>query len=171
MRGSAKLAVVLLATVPVLQACSMFGEKPERHYASQANPDCARLQPVANGGDLTRADMETWLQTTFKSADADGNGELSMTEVAPINAQLHALNVNAAPVMDINGDGRINFQEFGSGWKTMFDLCAHGGGDVVSQNDMGRSPNVNGPVGPAQRTSKPGSSTDTSNNKGGLPRH
>jgi len=174
MRGSAKLAVVLLATVPLLQACSMLGgDKPARRYASQTNPDCARLQPVANpGADLTRPQMEAWLQTTFKKSDTDGSGELSMGEAAPVNESLRSLNVNAAPVMDLNGDGRINFQEFASGWRTMFDYCAHGGADVVSQNDMLRSPNVTGPVdAAAQRTSKPGSSTDTSNNKGGLPRH
>ena len=171
MRESAKLAVVLLVTVPLLQACSMFGGKPERHYASQANPDCARLQPIAQpGADLTRAEMETWLQTTFKKADVDNRGELTMAQVAPINQQLHNLNVNASPIIDMNGDGRINYQEFASGWRTMFDYCAHGGGDVVSQNDMQRSPSVNAPV-KTERTDKPGSSTDTSNNKGGLPRH
>jgi len=172
MRGSAKLAVVLLAAIPVLQACSMFGDKPQRRYASQTNPDCARLAPLVSrqDGDLPRADMEAWLQTTFKKSDGDSSGELSMTEVGPVNADLRSLNVNAAPVMDINGDGRINFQEFASGWRTMFDLCAHGGGDIVSQNDMQRSPNIAGPVR-VERTSKPGQSTDTSDQRGGRPRH
>jgi hypothetical protein len=176
MRGSARLAVVLLASAPLLQACSMFGGGEESHprrYASQQNPDCARLQPlvVSADGALSRADMETGLKASFKKYDADGSGELSMTEVAPANDALRALKVNAAPVMDWNGDGRINFQEFASGWRTMFDLCAHGGGDMVSKNDMERSPNVAAPPSTATAASKPGSSTDTSNNKGGLPRH
>lgn len=173
MRASAKLALGLLIAAPLLQACSMFGgSEPPRRYASQANPDCARLRPlvVREDGDLPRADLEAQLQATFKKADTDGSGELSMAEVAPVNESLRALNVNAAPVMDINGDGRINFAEYGSGWRTMFDYCAHGGGDVVSQNDMGKSPNVSARPGAPQRTSKPGSSTDTSSNKGGLPR-
>ncbi|MBI1212531.1 MAG: hypothetical protein GC190_13790 [Alphaproteobacteria bacterium] len=171
MRGSAQLALVLLATAPLLQGCSLFGDKPARHYATQANPDCARLRPLAApGADLTRTEMETWLQTSYKKYDADSSGELSMSEVAPVNQSLRDLNVNAAPVMDINGDGRINFQEFASGWRTMFDYCAHGSGDVVSQNDMQNSPNVSAPV-KAQRTSKPGASTSPDNNTGGLPRH
>jgi hypothetical protein len=174
MRGSAKLAAVLLASVPLLQACSMFGGgEPPRRYASQGNPDCARLQPlvVREDGDLTRADMDTSLQGMFKKYDTDGSGELSMAEVAPANDALRALNVNAAPVMDWNGDGRVNAQEFNSGWKTMFGLCAHGGGDVVSKNDMLKSPNVAAQPAGAKPVNKPGSSTDTSNSKGGLPRH
>ena len=174
MRGSAKLAVVLLATAPLLQACSMFGgtEPPPRRYASQANPDCARLQPlvVKEDGSLPRADMEAGLQASFKKYDTDGSGELSMTEVGPANDALRALKVNAAPVMDWNGDGRVNFQEFASGWRTMFDLCAHTT-DLVSKNDMERSPNVAARPSAPTAAGKPGSSTDTSNNKGGLPRH
>lgn len=171
MRRSIALIAVAAVTIPSLQACSMFGgDKPARHYASQANPDCARLAPLADpGSDLTRAQMETWLQTSFKKADADNSGELSMAEVAPTNQSLRALNVNAAPVIDMNGDGRVNFQEYASGWRTMFDYCAHGGGDVVSQNDMQRSPNVTAPV-KVERTDKPGSSTDTSTGGPSLPR-
>jgi hypothetical protein len=164
MRGSVKLAVVLLGVAPLLQACSMLGGgEPQRRYASQANPDCARLQPlvVRQDGDLPRADMEASLQATYKKADVDGSGELSQAEVAPVNESLRALNVNAAPVIDINGDGRVNFAEFGSGWRTMFDYCAHGGGNIVSQNDMSKSPNVAAQQGGAQRTTKPGESTST----------
>ena len=174
MRGSTRLALVLLGAAPLLQACTMFGGgEPTRRYAGQANPDCARLQPlvVRQDGDLPRADMDASLQATYKKADTDGSGELSMAEVAPVNEQLRALNVNAAPVMDINGEGRISFAEYGSGWRTMFDYCAHGGGDVVSQNDMSKSPNVAARPGAPTRTGKPGESTSTANNKGGLPRH
>jgi hypothetical protein len=173
MRGWAKVAVVLVAVAPLLGGCSMFGSKPERRYASQANPDCARLQPlvVREDGDLARTDMNTSLEAMFKKYDKDGSGELTMAEVAPVNDSLRALNVNAAPVMDWNGDGRVNFTEFASGWKTMFDLCAHGGGDVVSKNDMLKSPNVAAQPASAKPVNKPGSSTDTSSNKGGLPRH
>ena len=149
MRGSAKLAIVLLAAAPLLQGCSMFGGGGEAtthqpRYASQRNPDCARLQSLVSNpdGSLNHDEMEAALKAEFKKADKDGNGELSMSEVAPVNDALRAQNVGASPVMDWNGDGRVNFQEFAGGWRTMFDLCAHAGGTVVSKNDMQRSPNV-----------------------------
>jgi hypothetical protein len=174
MRGSAKLAVVLLAAAPLLQACSMFGGEasPPRRYASQGNPDCARLQPLVTSADgsLARADMETGLTLAYKKYDVDGSGQLSMSEVAPANDALRAQNVNASPVMDWNGDGRVNFQEFAGGWRTMFGLCAHGGGDVVTKNDMERSPNVAARPDQQQRTTKPGSSTDTKDRPNGKPR-
>ena len=162
MRRTAKFAIALLGTLPLLQACQMFGGGgggggPHR-YASQRNPDCARLQPLATAedGSLSRDDMEAVLKVKFKQADVDNSGELSMAEVGPINDALRAQNVGASPVMDWNGDGRVNFQEFASGWRTMFDLCAHGGGTVVSKNDMARSPNVAPPPpSPTAATSGP----------------
>ncbi len=165
MRSSVKLALVLLASAPLVQGCTLFGggEKP-RHYASETNPACARLKPLVTNpnGDLSKSEMEAALQALFKKADVDGSGELSMTEVAPTNDALRGLNVGAAPVMDVNGDGRINFQEFASGWRTMFQLCAHGSGDVVSQNDMQNTPRTDAPVKAPKSATKPGQSTDTS---------
>jgi hypothetical protein len=143
MRGSAKLAVVLLGVAPLLQACSMLGGgEPPRRTASQVNPDCARLKPlvVRQDGDLPRTDMEAQLQAAYKKADVDNSGDLSSSEASPVNESLRVLKLNAAPVMDINGDGRINFQEYASGWRTMFDYC--GSGDVVSQSDMQKSPST-----------------------------
>lgn len=178
MRGTAKLAIVLVGTLPLLQACQMFGgsSEPPRRYASQSNPNCARLQPLvtAQDGSLSRDDMEAALKAKFKQADLDNSGELSMAEVGPINDALRLQNVGASPVMDWNGDGRVNFQEFAGGWRTMFDLCAHGGGAVVSKNDMERSPNVAPPLtGTAAAKPKPGSSTkpEGSSTGGHVPGH
>jgi hypothetical protein len=152
MRGTAKLAIVLLASAPLLQACSMFGggggDAPRTpRYASQRNADCARLAPLVTNpdGSLNHDEMEAGLKLEFKRWDKDGNGELSSAEVGPLNDSLRAQNVGASPVMDWNGDGHVSFQEFAGGWRTMFDLCAHGGGQVVSKADMERSPNVTPP--------------------------
>jgi hypothetical protein len=83
--------------------------------------------------------MEEWLKTKYAAADRDGSGELTMAEAAPINDELRKQNVGASPVMDWNGDSRVDYQEFASGWKTMFDLCARGG-DIVLKSAMDRSP-------------------------------
>lgn len=149
----------------------MFGgddaPRPNR-YASQRNADCARLAPLVSNpdGSLSRPDMEVALKVEFKKWDKDGNGELSMAEVGPVNDALRAENVGASPVMDWNGDGHVNFEEFAGGWRTMFDLCAHGNGDVVSKADMERSPNVT-PPRPSPATTPAGSSGPKPEGSGG----
>src|SRR5262245_46065691 len=149
MRKAAKLAIVLLATGPFLQGCQtlgLSGGDPPRRFATQANANCARLQPLvtASDGSLSRTQMEDALKAKYAKADADKSGDLSAAEVAPINDELRRQNVGASPVMDFNGDGRVNYQEFGSGWKTMFDLCG-GGDEVVTQADMTHSPSIGKP--------------------------
>ena len=167
MRGMANVAIVILASSPMLQACQMFGgggDAATPRYASQRNADCARLAPLVtkDDGGLTREDMEAGLKLEFKKWDKDGNNELSMAEIGPLNDGLRAQNVGASPVMDWNGDGHVNYQEFASGWRTMFDLCAHGLGNTVTKADMSRSPNVAPPrtepveKPPAGSTTKPG---------------
>ena len=143
------LPVVLLSVA--LQACSMLGgedDPPQRHYASQgANADCQRLAPyVVNAdGTLSRADLTAGLQAEFKKWDKNGDGQLSQSESVPLNDYLRSLHVNASPVMDWNGDGHISFDEFASGWRTMFDLCLREGSEVVTKADLERSPNVTPP--------------------------
>jgi len=162
MRKTAKLAIVLSASVPLLQACSMFGGGGDAaprapRYASQRNADCARLAPLVTNADgsLSHDEMEAGLKLEFKKWDKDGNGELSSSEVGPLNDALRAQNVGASPVMDWNGDGHVSFQEFAGGWRTMFDLCAHDGGQVVTKADMARSPNVTPPRPTAAPTPAP----------------
>ena len=163
-RRTAKAAIALLlcVCVPGLQACQMFGgddSPPEHSYASRPNADCARLAPlvVNPDGSLTRGELEAGLKLEFKKWDTDGNGELSRSELEPLNEFLHSLNVGASPVTDWNGDGKVDFQEFASGWRTMFDLCDLDSDGVITKTEMGRSPNV-APPRPEPAAPKPDSS-------------
>ena len=140
--------MLLACLVP--PACQTLGGEPEhaRHesrYADQgSNADCERLAPfVVNAHDnLSKADLENGLKAEFKGWDKNGDGQLSHAEVEPLNDHLRSLNVGASPVTDWNGDGHISFDEFASGWRTMLELCARDGSDVVTKADMTRSPNV-----------------------------
>lgn len=155
---SRQSAFVIVLAAMSLQACAMFGggddEHGRRHHQRYAggggnmNADCARLAPyvVNNDGSLSRSDLDTGLQAEFKKWDANGDGQLTTSESGPLNDHLRAMNVNASPVMDWNGDGRIAYDEFASGWRTMFDLCASKGGDIVTKADLARSPNVAPPL-------------------------
>lgn len=108
------------------------------------NADCARLAPyvVNSDGSLSRTDLDSGLKSEFKKWDTNGDGQLTLAESEPLNDHLRAMNVNASPVMDWNGDGRIAYDEFASGWRTMFDLCTSKGSDIVTKADLARSPSV-----------------------------
>ncbi len=126
------------------------GDHPQQHAqrftAAPQNANCQLLAPyvVAADGNLTKPDLETGLKGEFKKWDTNGDGQLSSAEAVPLNDHLRALNVGASPVMDWNGDGHISFDEFAGGWRTMFDICAADGGDVVTKADLSHSPNVSG---------------------------
>jgi hypothetical protein len=147
-------AVVFAASM--LAACSMLGgsgggsvsREPETastigHLATE----CARLQPLygPNDTELTREQMDAGLKAAFAKWDTDSNGELSSSETEPVNDQLRAENVGASPVTDWNADGRVDFKEFASGWRTMFDLCDSNRNKIVSLRELGFSPNVAAP--------------------------
>jgi hypothetical protein len=139
----------------------MFGggdaPAPVVHQAtSRPNSDCARLSPLVSNpdGSLARAELEAALKADFKKWDKDGNGALSQAEVEPLNEYLRSLNVGASPVMDWNGDGKVDFQEFAGGWRTMFDLCDIHNQGTVTKVEMGRSPNV-APPRPEPGADKP----------------
>jgi hypothetical protein len=171
-RGMASLAILGLVCAPVLQGCQTFGggDSPpvERQSASRPNSDCARLAPLVTNpdGSLTRAELETGLKAEFKKWDKDGNGVLSQAEVGPLNEYLRSLNVGASPVMDWNGDGKVDFLEFAGGWRTMFDLCDTHNQGVVTKAAMNRSPNVT-PPRPAPATPKPEGSSAPRSGGGG----
>ena len=159
MLENTKVAPGLLICILALQACQMFGgsdAKPERANTQRRNSDCQRLAPlvVNSDGSLTRAELETGLKAEFKKWDKDGNGVLSPAEVEPLNDYLRSLNVGASPVIDWNADGKVDFQEFASGWRTIFDLCDVNNDGTVTKAEMGHSPNV-APPRPAPAASKP----------------
>jgi hypothetical protein len=148
--------LVILVSI-ALQACQMLGGGDEpgpdrgRHEqypaAHNVNADCERLSAyVVNAdGSLARPDLENGLKGEFKKWDKSGDGQLSQAETQPLNDHLRSLHVNASPVMDWNGDGHVTYDEFASGWRTMFDLCARGDSDVVTKADLERSPSVPAP--------------------------
>lgn len=170
LRGSA--AIFAAST---LAACSMFGgggataqRAPETaatigHLATE----CARLQPLygAKDSELTRKQMDAALKAAFAKWDVDGNGELGMREIEPVNDELHAENVGASPVTDWNADGHVDFAEFASGWRTMFDLCDSNRNDVVSLRELGFSPNVTAPR--PEPTKPPEGSSESPTHGGG----
>lgn len=160
MKTSSLPAMLMIsAALPLVAGCSMFGgggsgagEGPRPAAVSsgaqsvsarkQLNTECARLQPMFNSTDaeLTRPTLETGLKAEMAKWDKNGDGELNNAELQPLNASLRELNVGASPVTDWNGDGEVNFQEFASGWRTMFALCDRNQDELISYRELGNSP-------------------------------
>lgn len=166
-----RLFLILVLSV-LLQACSMLGddEPPQRHYAAAgANADCQRLAPyvVNTDGTLSKSDLDAGLKAEFKKWDKNGDDQLSQAEVQPLNDYLRSLKINASPVMDWNGDGHVSFDEFASGWRTMFDFCVREGSTVVTKADLERSPNMAAPRPDDDKKSDDDDHSATSERRGG----
>jgi hypothetical protein len=173
MRATMRILMLMTVAPLALAGCTFFYADTSKRDAMMAekptgklNTECARLQPLfaPDGSDLTREQMDAALKLALKKWDTDGSGDLTNSEVQPLNEELRAENVGASPVRDWNADGRIDEKEFGSGWRTMFELCDRNRNDMVSMRELGRSPNVTGPrSAPTQAKKKPeGSSSEES---------
>ena len=145
--------------VAALTGCTYFdGGKSESDTldavpVGQLTTECARLQPLFAAGtkDLSREAMDEALKREYAKWDKDGNGQLSHAEIQPLNDALRAEHTGASPVTDWNADGQVDAREFGSGWRTMFDLCDRNRNNVISYRELGFSPNV----APPRPTSEP----------------
>lgn len=149
MRVIVRQTAVLLIAMPAIAGCSYFSaDKPEREAVAapigKLTTECARLQPLFGPSDqeLTREKMDESLKAELVKWDKDNSGDLGNAEAQPLNDELRAQNVGASPVTDWNGDGHIDFQEFASGWRTMFELCDRNRSKTVSLRELGHSPNV-----------------------------
>jgi hypothetical protein len=169
MRATMRILMLMTVAPLALSGCTFFYADTSKRDAMLAekptgklNTECARLQPLfaADGSDLTREKMDVGLKLELQKWDKDGSGDLSNSEAQPLNEELRAENVGASPVRDWNADGRIDEKEFGSGWRTMFELCDRNRNDMVSMRELGRSPNVSAPrTAPAASKKKPESSS------------
>jgi len=86
-----------------------------------------------NDGTVTRAELEAGIKQFFWQADADRNGKLDPAEIAVANHRRILLDGTAAiPLIDWNQDGVVDFNEFASGPRSLFDdLDLDGNGEVT----------------------------------------
>jgi hypothetical protein len=171
MRATMRVLMLMTVAPLVLTGCMSFFYKDTSKEdavaaakpAGKLNSECARLQPLfgPDGADLTREKMDAGLKLELQKWDKDGSGDLTNSEVQPLNEQLRAENVGASPVRDWNADSRIDEKEFGSGWRTMFALCDRNRNDMVSVRELGHSPNVAAPrTAPSESKKKPEGSSE-----------
>jgi hypothetical protein len=84
-------------------------------------------------GTITRAELEAGIKQFFWQADTNRDGVLDPAEVAEANHKRILLDGTAAiPLIDWNQDGFVDFHEFASGPRSLFDdLDLNGDGEVT----------------------------------------
>lgn len=87
-------------------------------------------------GIITKAEVDAGVTSLFKRDDTDGDGFLNATEVRAVNDRLVAESGSGAtPVIDWNADGRVNTQEYGAQWRTLFDRADVNGDGVIDPRE------------------------------------
>ena len=101
-------------------------------------PEAMALKRYAPNGDLTKAMLEDALKAEFKKDDLNGDGVLDTVETRAVNEQLR-LEKNVSPVFDWNADGQIQYPEFATQWRTLFDRADRNRDGVVDADEMAGS--------------------------------
>jgi Ca2+-binding EF-hand superfamily protein len=88
-----------------------------------------------NDGTITRRELEAGLRQDFLQADTNHDGRLDPDEVRAANLRRIQLDQSTAiPLIDWNGDGYVDFTEFASGMRSVFEeYDADGDGNVTPQ--------------------------------------
>jgi Ca2+-binding EF-hand superfamily protein len=96
---------------------------PVRNENYHGGPNAMLLRYDTNhDGTLTRAELEAGLHADFDALDVAHTGCLTNEEVQAVNQQrIKADQASASPLMDWNGDGCVDFNEFSVTTRSLFD--------------------------------------------------
>ena len=96
---------------------------PVRSENYHGGPNAMLLRYDANhDGTLTRAELEAGLHADFDALDVGHTGCLTNDEVQAVNQKrISADHASASPLMDWNGDGCLDFNEFAVTPRSLFD--------------------------------------------------
>lgn len=99
-------------------------------------------------GKLTRAELEAGLKADFAVADSDHDGKLELEEYRAVNdARWKEQGAASSPLVDWNGDGVVDFDEFAAAPRTLFEQLDGNGAGVVDLRkfDPRQKPTPQGP--------------------------
>ncbi|HEY0105016.1 MAG TPA: EF-hand domain-containing protein [Rhizomicrobium sp.] len=92
-------------------------------------------------GKVTRRELEAGLRQRFWQADANRDNRLDPDEVAAANQRMIDLShSDAIPLIDWNHDGTVDFDEFASGLRSLFDDLDANGDDQVTADEFRHAP-------------------------------
>jgi len=88
-------------------------------------------------GTITRRELEAGLRQDFRQADINHDGRLDPEEVREANLRRIQMDQSTAiPLIDWNGDGYVDFTEFSSGMRSVFEEYDANGDGVVTLGEM-----------------------------------
>ena len=100
-------------------------------------------------GTVTRQELEDGLHRQFAAADLDHDGKIDLKEMQTENdRRFRAFGTEASPLIDWNQDGYIDFDEFASTPRSVFEEMDKNHDGKLDPNEL-RLPNVRRP--PVQR--------------------
>jgi hypothetical protein len=132
-----------LALAAVLAGCAGDPPEPPPHHEEEwAPPSAILLRYADKDGRLTRAGLEAGLRKDFDAADLNHNGVLEPDEMRAVNEQRWEQDKSAvSPLVDWNGDGVIDFNEFAATARNLFPQYDRNGNGVLDPGELR-------PVGP-----------------------
>lgn len=88
-------------------------------------------------GKVTRAELEAGLKAEFEAADLNHDNKLEIDEVRAVNDKRWKDQAAAAsPLVDWNGDGVVDFQEFAGAARSLFAQMDADGDGVLSVAEL-----------------------------------
>jgi len=96
-------------------------------------------------GTVTRQELEDGLHRQFAAADADHDGKIDLREMQAENdRRFRAFGTEASPLIDWNQDGYIDFDEFASTPRSVFEQMDKNHDGKLDPTEL-RLPNVRRP--------------------------
>ena len=119
------LAFLLLAMV---SGCGGFGGRqrpmgpPPPPSDREQNIRLILTYDANHDGAVTRDELEQGLKREFAMADRNGDGVLDLSEMQAENSRrFNASNTGFSPLIDWNRDGKVDFSEFATTMRSLFE--------------------------------------------------
>src|SRR5579884_3435609 len=152
------LRVVTCTGVVVLITVACAGVRNPRIAANRPPPPITETEQDIklmlsydenSDGTVTRQELEDGLHRQFAAADLDHDGKIDLKEMQTENdRRFRAFGTEASPLIDWNQDGFIDFDEFASTPRSVFEEMDKNHDGKLDGNEL-RLPNV--PRQPVQR--------------------
>ena len=136
MKANLSLQIATFAVL-LLSACG-GSPKPRPAQMPEWHPPAEMLEKYADKkGVVTRVAMEAGLRKDFAAADANHTGCLDANEVRAINeARWKEGASTASPLIDFRQTGCIDFDEFASTPRSLFDQLDKNGDGVLMPKEL-----------------------------------
>lgn len=112
------------------------GGPPGESFSASRSMQLVRFDANADGV-ITRDEFEKVIGADYAVGDTDKNGVLNLEETSVINDRLLTVR-DVSPIIDWNGDGRVDASEFGAQWRAIFERADLDRDGTVTREELSR---------------------------------